>query len=85
MHSRGHTTLNVYALQQNMKYHGDICARVYKVVSVRAMKAYRVVEVRSHSFLTSALDWGDRSALSPTLNYKKNRARYDQKCLLVFM
>jgi len=67
-----------------MKHHGDIFARVYKVVYVYAMKAYRVVEVQIHSFLTSALDWGDRSAISPILN-KKNRARYDQKCILIFM
>jgi len=85
MHSRGHITWNVYVLQQKMKHHGDICARVYKVVYVHATKAYRVVEVQIHSFLKSALDWGDRSAISHILNYKKNRARYDQKCKLVFM
>jgi hypothetical protein len=32
MHNREHNTLNVYALQQNMKQHGDICVHVYKVV-----------------------------------------------------
>jgi hypothetical protein len=85
MHSREHTTLNVYALHQNMKHHGDICARVCKVVYVHAMKAYRVVEVQIHSLLTSALDWGDRSAISPILSYKKNRARFNKKCILVCM
>ena len=61
-----------------MKHHVDIRARVYTVVNVHAMKAYRVVEVQIHSFLTSALDWRDRSAISPIFNSKKNRARNDQ-------
>lgn len=38
MHSREHTTLNMHALQKNMKHHVDISARVYKVVNVHAMK-----------------------------------------------
>jgi len=48
MHSREHTTLNVYALQHNMKHYGDIWVRVYKVAYVHAMTAYRVVEVQIH-------------------------------------
>ena len=56
-----------------MKHHDDICARVYKVVYVHAMRAYGVVEVWLQSFLTSALNWSDRSALGPSPFTSMNR------------